>query len=107
MASGICDKLALGTKLTEAEEAQIQSDKEFMQSMGNLYESTGTQHAAALATAYDTNEQTVRLAAQGIGAVFGLIGTFGGATAEEDKKTKKFRTCMEEMDWEMKGDEDE
>ena len=102
VASGICDKLALGTKLTEAEKALVQADKEFMQTMGNLYESMGTQYATELADAFGTNEGTAGLAAQGIGAAFSMLGSFSGATAEEDKKTETFQKCMENLDWTMK-----
>lgn len=106
VADGICGNVADGTKLTEEEKALIQADKELMQSIGNLYESVGTQHAAGLAQAYGTDEPTVRLAAQGVGAVFSAIGAFGATTAEEDKKKKTFRKCMEKLDWKMKDSEE-
>lgn len=101
VASGICDKVALGTELTEEEKALIQADKEFMQTMGSLTESTGQELTSI---AQSTGDQNLGLALQGAGAAISFLGGFSGATAGEDKKTKAFQKCMEKLDWAMKGD---
>lgn len=104
VASGICDKLALGTKLTEAEKALVQADKELNQMMANLTESTGKEITKIATSSGDRN---LGLALQGAGVVMGVLGGFGGATAEEDKKTKTFHKCMEKLHWKMKSGEEE
>lgn len=101
VASALCDKVALGTKLTKEEKALIQADVEFNQMMGNLTESTG-QELANLATS--SGGQNLGLALQGAGAAMSFLGSFSGATAEEDKKTETFRKCMKKLDWQMKSD---
>ncbi|MCY3729679.1 MAG: hypothetical protein OXF97_11885 [Nitrospira sp.] len=104
VASGICDKLALGTKLTEEEKALIQADKEFNQMMSNLTESTGKELTKIATSSGDRN---LGLALQGAGAAMSFLGGFSGATAEEDKKTKTFHKCMETLHWKMKSGEEE
>ena len=101
VASGICDKVALGTELTEEEKALIQSDVEFNQMMGTLTESTG-QELTRIATS--SGGRDLGLALQGAGAAMSLIGAFSGATAGEDKKEEAFHKCMEKLDWKMKND---
>ena len=103
VASGICDKLAMGTELTKEEKALIQSERELNQEMVNLTESVGRE-MTAMATS--SAGQDLGLALQGVGAAMSFLGAFSGATAGEDKKEEAFHKCMEKLDWKMKNDKE-
>lgn len=99
VASGICDKVALGTELTEEEKAQIELDQTLIQLQARQLE---RQISHNLQTGI--GDRNLNLALQGVSTAAAVLGAFGGATAGETKKEDAFRTCMEKLDWKMKDD---
>lgn len=102
VASGICDNLALGKKLTAEEEAQIEADREQLMEVANLTSKVGDQVTSVASQVGDELGGNLGMAAQGVGAVLGFMSSFSGATAEEDKKEETFLKCMETLDWKRK-----
>lgn len=99
VASGICDKLALGEKLTAEEKAQIEADREQLMELANLTSVVGEQVTSAASQVGSQLGGNLGMAAQGAGAALGFLSSFSGATAEEDKKEETFLKCMETLDW--------
>ena len=99
VASGICDKLALGEKLTAEEKAQIEADREQLMELANFTSVVGEQAVEVANQAGSQLPGYAGIAAQGAGAVLGFMSSFSGATAEEDKKEETFLKCMETLDW--------
>ena len=102
VASGICDKLALDKKLTAKEKAQIESEREELMELANFTSVMGEQVTSAASQVGNQLGGNLGLAAQGAGAVLGVMSSFSGATAEEDKKEETFLKCMEALDWKRK-----
>lgn len=109
VASGICDKVAWGTKLTKAEKAQIQADKERnlreMRETKRMVETIQTMQGRPPVNPAATGPVGVAATAL-IDGLLMLPDTLKASTAEEDKKIKTFRKCMEKLDWKMKDDKE-
>ena len=109
VASGICDKLALGTKLTEAEEARLEADKKrSVMELREYKRMANTVRAMQGSRPINPAEggPTVVAAAAAIDALLLLPDFVSASTAEEEKKTKAFQKCMEKLDWKMKDDQE-
>ena len=102
VASGICDKLALGKKLTAKEKAQIEADREELMELANFTSVMGEQVTSVASQVGDELGGNLGLAAQGAGAALGFLSSFKGSTAEEDKKEETFLKCMDTLDWKRK-----
>lgn len=99
VASGICDKVALGEELTAEEKAQVEADREQLMELANFTSVVGEQAVSVANQAGSQLPGYAGMAAQGAGAVLGFMSSFSGATAEEDKKEETFLKCMETLDW--------
>lgn len=99
VASGICDKVALGTELTEEEKAQIELDQTLIQLQARQLDQQITHNLQS-----GIGDPNLNMALQGANAAIALWSAFSGATEGEDKKEEAFLKCMEKLDWEMKDD---
>lgn len=97
VAEGICDKIAHGTELTAEEKAQIKDDQDLQMMSARIIANMGGQ-MADMADQFG-GDASLGHAAQAAGAVMGLMSTFSGSTAGEDKKDEAFLECMDKLGW--------